>query len=491
PEDDYFKIYHIQVKDLIELFEIKTNDYHKQIEEILIDLSHKSVYIKKDIDANIKGDKDKYLVVNWFASSEYIGNGIIEIEISQKMKPYLLKLKDNFTIINLDSVLKLRSIYAIRLYELLLKEYCYYGKKRFIFRFSIKDLKEILGIEDKQYSQIISFKMKVLNIAERELKAKSDFYFEYKTIKTGRAITDIEFIVIDKAKKEDNKQKQLTQKEGSKEIIDIIVSPEDEINKRLIELGFQDYNKIRSEHSDEVILNAFADLEFEIEDRKKRNKDGLKNCGAWVRRRLPKAGEPFQKSLHHNQYIQEQETRKKQEEIKLQEELKAKQEREKKENFIKELDEKINKKIEDLKLNSADEWESIEQEIKDTVNSKIQAPKQEKKAREIITTIIKELTDKDKSRLELDALEKAKTSLIDLGLTEDRKNFHTVLESVKASTCESIIKERYALEIERQLKETSYYKAYEQRAIKESDEIRRRIIIERYLKKAQREYIVN
>ncbi|MBF0228527.1 MAG: RepB family plasmid replication initiator protein, partial [Desulfamplus sp.] len=42
----------------------------------------------------------------------------------------------------------------------------------------------------------------------RELKAKSDFYFEYKTIKTGRAITDIEFIVIDKAKKEDNKQNQ-------------------------------------------------------------------------------------------------------------------------------------------------------------------------------------------------------------------------------------------------------------------------------------------
>ena len=62
-----------------------------------------------------------------------------------------------------------------------------------------------MGIEKKEYPLFANFKVKVLNIAERELKAKSDFYFEYKTIKTGRAITDIEFTVIEKEKK----QKQL------------------------------------------------------------------------------------------------------------------------------------------------------------------------------------------------------------------------------------------------------------------------------------------
>jgi hypothetical protein len=40
------------------------------------------------------------------------------------------------------------------------------------FIFNLKELKELLGLDVKQYSQIISFKKDILDIAERELKAK-------------------------------------------------------------------------------------------------------------------------------------------------------------------------------------------------------------------------------------------------------------------------------------------------------------------------------
>ena len=83
--------------------------------------------------------------------------------------------------------------------------------------------------------------------------------------------------------------------------------------------------------------------------------------------------------------------------------------------------------------------------------------------------------------LELEALEKAKTSLIGLGLTEDSKNFQTALNSVKTSVFESIIKERYTSEIQSLLKETKYYKSYEKRVIIESNKVRRGIIIKKYL----------
>ena len=252
PEDEVFKIYSVHMKDLMEILDIDNKKYYSAIRKILKDLKNKELTIN-DLD------------VNWLASAEYKKNGIVEIEISQKLKPYLLQLKSHFTVFGLENVIKLKSIYSIRLYEILLKEYCYYGRQKLSFILGIKELKEMLGLGEKQYSEIITLKRYVLDVAEKELKEKSDFYFEYKAIKTGRAITDIEFFVINK----DKKQKQLVQKEDCKAIIDINHSPveeqeTDEIIKRLIALGFQDYKKIRSEHSDEVLLNAFADLDFEV-----------------------------------------------------------------------------------------------------------------------------------------------------------------------------------------------------------------------------------
>jgi len=472
-DDEEFKEYYIKVTELKDLFDLEDTTYYSKIKKITENLLGKTLSIQEE---------DGLLQINWISSAKYLDTrGVVKLKFDPDLKPYLLQLKNYFTAYGLDNILKLKSIYAIRLYEILLKEYCYYRKTRISFIFNLKELKELLGLDAKQYSQIISFKKDILDIAERELKEKSDFYFEYKTIKTGRAITDIAFFVINKEKK----QKQLAQKEDSKEIIDVKSSriaeetETDEIIKRLIELGFQDYKKIKEEHSDEVILNAFADLDFEIEDRKKKKKDSLKNIGAWVRRRLPIAGQPFQRSLHHNKYLEEQDQKKQQEEIKQQEQLKAKIERDKKENLIKELDDKINARIEYLKLNSPEEWEEIEKEVSDRVTSELKPPKQEKEEKEIIKAIISELTEKDRNILELDAVEKAKISLADMGITEDSKSFNNIMKSVKTSTFEKIIKERYLSEIQSQLKESSYYKTYEKKFTMESNEIRRRIIIKK------------
>jgi plasmid replication initiation protein len=475
PDDEVFKIYSVKIKDLMDILDIDNKFYYSALRGLLRGLKKKEIIIE---NLNFKGH---FLDMNWLASAEYVGDGIIELEISQKLKPYLLQLKNHFTVLELNNILKLKSIYSIRLYELLYAKYCYYGKKRIRFVFSIKELKGMLGLKVNQYSAVINFKQKVLDTAAIELKEKSDFYFEYKTIKTGRAITDIEFFVINKEKQ----QKQLTNTENYQGIIDVKRSPvedkkeTDEIIKRLIELGFQDCQKIKSDHSDEVLLDAIADLDYEIAYRKKNNKEPIKNVGAWVRKRLPIAGQPFQKSLHHQRYLQDIEKNKQREGLKQQEELKAKIEREKKEKFIKELDEKVNQKIEDLKLNSPEEWEAIEKEVSDKVTSEVKPPKLDKEEREFIKKIISELSEQDRKILELEAIEKAKEKLIIIGIKEDTKGFNNILKSVKNSSFDEIIKEKYASEIQSQLKETSYYKGYEKKVITESNEIRRRIIIKK------------
>jgi len=480
PEDEEFKDYIIKINDLMDLFGLNNKNHYSIIKEITVSLLSKPLSIQRETGV---------LHCNWISSADYFDNeGYVKLCFDPKLKPYLLQLKSHFTAYGIDNIIKkLRSTYSIRLYELLLKEYCYYGKKRISFIFSIKELKKMLGIEKKQYSQIISFKQKVLDIAEKELKEKSNFYFEYKTIKTGRAITDIEFFVINEEKKENKQQKQLTTKGDSQKVLDLKISPiekkieANEIIKRLIELGFQDCQKIKSDHSDEVLLDAIADLDYEIAYRKKNNKEPIKNIGAWVRKRLPIAGQPFQKSLHHQRHLQDIEKNKQREELKQQEELKAKIEREKREKFIKELDEKVNQKIEDLKLNSPEEWEAIEKEVSDKVTSEVEPPKLDKEEREFIKQIISELSEQDRKILEIDAIEKAKASLIIIGIKEDTKGFNNILKSVKNSSFNEIIKEKYASEIQSQLKETSYYKGYEKKVVTESNEIRRRIIIKKYL----------
>jgi len=81
--------------------------------------------------------------------------------------------------------------------------------------------------------------------------------------------------------------------------------------------------------------------------------------------------------------------------------------------------------------------------------------------------------------LELEAVEKAKEKLIIIGIKEDTKGFNNILKSVKNSSFDEIIKEKYASEIQSILKEDKYYKAYEKRVIMESNELRRRIIIKK------------
>lgn len=122
---------------------------------------------------------------------EYVTKqGKIELSFDPKLKPYLLKLKDNFTTYKLENVIRLKSFYSIRIYELL-KQY----EKLKERTFSITQLREYLCINNEQYPLYANFKQKVLNIAKNELKDKSDIYFDFEEIKQSRKIEKIKFII--------------------------------------------------------------------------------------------------------------------------------------------------------------------------------------------------------------------------------------------------------------------------------------------------------
>jgi plasmid replication initiation protein len=115
-------------------------------------------------------------------------SGFIKLTLDEKMKPYLLELKENFTRYELVYTLAMRSQYAVRLYELLKS---YQHKKSVVF--DIENLKRLLIAEN--YTRGNHFKARVLDIATKEINKLTDIRVTYELIKIGRKFAEVEFSI--------------------------------------------------------------------------------------------------------------------------------------------------------------------------------------------------------------------------------------------------------------------------------------------------------
>ena len=108
-----FTIISLNVKEFTKLIGTTTERY-TEIREIVRELRSKEIIINTN---------ERELITGWLSSIEYIKkSGIIELEFSEKLVPYLLQLKKRFTRYQLKNILYLKNKYSIRLYELM-KQY--------------------------------------------------------------------------------------------------------------------------------------------------------------------------------------------------------------------------------------------------------------------------------------------------------------------------------------------------------------------------------
>lgn len=182
-------------KELYKILNIATNRQN-ELRKILEQLVNKSVII---IDKSLKNRK-KTLVTHWFSSVTYNEDGTIKISFDTELLPYLLQLRTNFTTYTLDNILPMKKKYSIRFYELL-KQYQKIGKRNF----TVSELREILNCEN-EYLKFAEFERRIIVPAVKEINDHSDIYVEYKKLKTGRIITEIEFIIKSKRAVENTKE---------------------------------------------------------------------------------------------------------------------------------------------------------------------------------------------------------------------------------------------------------------------------------------------
>ena len=126
-----------------------------------------------------------------FSYVEYLkGMGTFKVKINEEALPFFFELKNNFTSMQLKSVLNCSSKYAKRLYALAC-QWRSIGKKRF----EILELKKMLGLINKkgeeQFERISAFKSQVLDIAKKQINENTDIKFDYELTKKGRSFYGI------------------------------------------------------------------------------------------------------------------------------------------------------------------------------------------------------------------------------------------------------------------------------------------------------------
>ncbi|MHA3050571.1 replication initiation protein RepM [Acinetobacter sp. ANC 4633] len=99
-----------------------------------------------------------------------------------------VKLEEKFTRYELKQISQLSSVYAIRLYELLIR---WRGKGKLYI--SVSQLREKLGLLENEYQVMGDFKKRVLTVAIDQINKFTDIDVSYTQKKEGRTITHIEF----------------------------------------------------------------------------------------------------------------------------------------------------------------------------------------------------------------------------------------------------------------------------------------------------------
>ena len=202
PEDPENKLYQVSVKEMAEVSnsqELKFDAYKQAARKLLTRVFETTL------------PNGNLLQATFIASAEYKkGTGIIEIELSRKVRPFYVDLNKKFTKMQLAAAISLNSAYAKRIYELL----CMYkNMPNKTFKRNLLDLKAMLWIIDPKtgkdsYPKWTHFEKTILEVAMKEINGHTDLSFNYKPIygdRPGRGrkpVVDVEFEVFYQAKPE-------------------------------------------------------------------------------------------------------------------------------------------------------------------------------------------------------------------------------------------------------------------------------------------------
>jgi plasmid replication initiation protein len=189
-----------------ELKKISNNylDSSKKVDESCEKLKNKTIKIKK---GNVE---DNFGFLSGWTTTP--GQGV-HFRIDPGMKSMLLDLLEegNFTLYNLECAMALNSSHAIRLYEVLKSQQ---WKKQPV-TLPLDKIKWSLDIDQKSptYSDFGTFRVHILEKAQKAFKEHTDIVFTYIPIKEGRRVVALEITIRENTKYQTTVQSEVVKKE--------------------------------------------------------------------------------------------------------------------------------------------------------------------------------------------------------------------------------------------------------------------------------------
>lgn len=122
-----------------------------------------------------------------------VGTAYLDVQLHERMSQYVLQLTGNFFRVPFAVLAKFRSIYSMRMCEMLTAE-SHGGRKREVY-FDLPELKKILDCNTKSYRNFSNFRQRVLEPAQADNEDVGFITFEYETVKRGRKVIGLKFFV--------------------------------------------------------------------------------------------------------------------------------------------------------------------------------------------------------------------------------------------------------------------------------------------------------
>ena len=226
-EEDFDKKgYAISIAEFRELADLKGRSYYTEIKELTAKLVGRTIFIHEE---------DGVLQTSWLSSAKYIDQqGIVYLNFDARLKPYLIQLKKEFTSYQLNYIMKLKSKYSTRIYELL-KQYEKIGHRYF----SLIELREKVAVEDGKYEKFGDLNRNVVKKAQNEINANTDILFEYVPKKQGRKVIGIKFIISINKENIEIAKKEIELLKMAEPLMELI--PEEERNNKKIRILIKKY----------------------------------------------------------------------------------------------------------------------------------------------------------------------------------------------------------------------------------------------------------
>lgn len=184
PDDKDINTYVFPIKPFAEMLGTNSKNIYGQMKIITKNLMQKVHSIEVD---------GKTSQVAWLSYVEYDERqGTVTMRFDNFWKQFVLDLQREFTQYKLGNIAYLKSHYSIRLYEILKK---WQPTKNKQCEYTVKKLKEMLGLEEGQYKQYGIFKKRIIEEAQKQLKKTSDIMFDFEEIKAGRRVESIRFTI--------------------------------------------------------------------------------------------------------------------------------------------------------------------------------------------------------------------------------------------------------------------------------------------------------